>query len=162
MARWAVFVVALALGLAACGDEDEPSSPAASKAKYIQLGDQACRWLRQRDAPLRARLLELGRPGTPRSRYLAEGARLQAKRATLNSELARRLREPVAPDLPDRGIVERYIANIEQIAALEERLADHARLGNRARYDALLDELNPIVLESRGIAQGYGFRVCGS
>ena len=150
-------VGACAVLLVGCGGEDAVEQ----KAAFIERADGICREIRARDDPLRRRLLVLARPGTPDSRYLGRGGPIQGRRSRLTAMLGSRLRELPAPEL-DRRALERYIAGIDQIAALQARLAEVAGLGDRDRYDALGEELNPIAFRTSGIGQGYGFQVCGA
>lgn len=150
--------------LSACGGEEERSeaNAASDKAAYVEQGDHACRRARRGDAPLRRRLTELAQTrlqSTPR--YLAEGTELQAKRSRIFSSLADRLRE-LGPPAADRAALESYIAGVDQVADLQSRLSQLARLGDRVQYDAVAKELAPISSRVGGIAAGYGFRVCGS
>ncbi len=146
--------------VSACGDEDRGSTPNA-KSEFIRQAARVCQEVRRRDAPLRNQLVSLARPGTPTARYLARGGRIQVRRTRLTASLAKQLRELEAP-AGDRLGLERYLAGLEQVAALQARLADAAGVGDRERYDALTEELNPIAYRTAGIAQGYGFRICGS
>jgi hypothetical protein len=152
-------VLLLVAALAGCGDDEQADQEV--KADYVETADRICAIHVKRDAPLQARLVELTRPGTPDSEYLGEGAGLQQRRSRLRSRLADRLR--ALPDQPaDRVGLEKYLAGLDQVAALQQRLSVIARQGDRARYDALVEELNPIAFKTQGIAQGYGFTVCGS
>jgi hypothetical protein len=155
--RCLALLVVAALG--GCGD-DAPTDREV-KADYLKRADRVCASHLDDDAPLQARLVELTRPGTSTSEYLGEGAHLQQRRSRLRTRLADRLRK--LPDQPaDRVGLERYLAGLDQVAALQQRLSVIARQGDRARYDAVVEELNPIAFKTQGIAQGYGFTVCGS
>ncbi len=154
--------VACVVGLASCGGDsasddpstaaESPSAKALSKAQVIERGDTACRDFRRRSDPL----LE-GIENLP----LGQQADRLRRAADLSSETADTLDGLQAPP-GDAATIERYVAKAREQLIVLRRAADSLGDGDTAEARALIDSSEETAAELRGLAQGYGFKVCGS
>lgn len=181
MLRPAYFLLIAAL-LAGCGGgNDEPaastqlpatssssaasSSPArppeATRESYIKEADALCK---TKNADAKRRNETLGRKTadlTDDSEILSaiktdlrEGYEFQ--RAYLAD--FRRISSPPG----DAAILDKLSEAQDEQTALLGRLADAAESGDAERFTALNEEQDSVTTRYRGLAQGYGFKECGS
>jgi hypothetical protein len=152
--------LALALSVAGCGDDDESgggtageSAPRISKAEFIEQADELCADFRERRDELTAKA-----DATSDAERQAEIFRELADEAQATGERFDRL--PVPPR--DQEIIERFsAANRDQIGVVRQ-IADALDAGDTEAVTALLDSGQKSGAKVRGIAQRYGFKVCGS
>ena len=159
----ATVLVGAALLLAACGGDDDAGSTDGSptREEYIARADAFCKQANAKAKGLNERIREAARaasPGRDQLRAIApileEGYGLQRRARDEFKEI------PYPP--ADRAIVEKLHAAFDEQTALVGRLLDASKAGDVARARALTEEQNRLKLQTRGMAQGYGFEECGS
>jgi len=137
--------------------EAEPTTQAAklSRAEAIERGDRLCKNFRERTAPLEQKLDE-----TPESdaKKLADILREEAVLARKTVESF----EALAPQAPAGDVLKDYAAKVREQLVLLERAADQIEEGDASDAQVLVDSGKEVAAELKGIAQGYGFKVCGS
>lgn len=152
----AVAVVA-ALAIAACGGGDDDESPppgeTISKAQFIEQGDALCSEFREAEAELEEQADETTDP--------QEGARIFRELAERAEEVADGLEGLGTPD-EGADVIERYIETSREQIVVVNRIADELEDGDSSAAQALRESALETGAELGGIAQGYGFEVCGA
>lgn len=147
--------------LAGCGGGGGDSGDATStktaaglsKAEYIRRGDDLCREFRKTSDPLNKQIDRTNDPAE-QARLLREGA--DALDKTLQGFDA--LPKPHG----DEKALTDYLELGRQNVLLVRRAADALAAGNAREASALLQTGVAATNRARGIAKGYGFKVCGS
>ncbi len=70
--------------------------------------------------------------------------------------------EPLARRAPDPNALRRYIRTSREQSVLLKRAADQYDQGDTESAAAIVESGQETAAQLRGIAQGYGFKVCGS
>jgi hypothetical protein len=156
-------VIALGFSATGCGDGDDSSDPSdptraqssgtITKDAFIEKGDELCAEFRDAEAELQAQY---------------EDATDFDEAAALTRELAAEAEDIVdgleALGTPDEGaeLVERYIEGSREQIVLLNRIADSTEDGDSSEVEALRESGQEVGARLQGIAQGYGFEVCGS
>lgn len=169
----ALGVALAALALAACGSAgdgsgrgttsaaaDTPEKPRyLSKAQFIARADPICRsTYRQLDAldkRLKEQGLELGGQVTPEAETAYVVARNKIERRQV-----RRLRALRRPR--DSRPVERYAEALERIIAISDSQIEVLSRADFDSYQTLRDVAHRAGARAKGIAEGYGFEICGT
>lgn len=84
------------------------------------------------------------------------------RRATDYSEEHVERIEALQPPPGDQQIIDRYLAKSREGIVLLRRAAEALEDGDTAEANTLLESGPEAEGELRGIAQGYGFKICGS
>jgi hypothetical protein len=171
--RIAPLCVAALLGtsLSACGGSSSTSTStvtvqqaaALSKAQFISQGDAICQSASEEAEPLKEKVHQLEAGITPEneSSQLQKVGEAAEESAELVSNEAEQLRSLEPPD-SDRKTITRMLALVDSQVLIEEELASASQEVNIEKIKALLEQGKPIKAKAQGIAQGYGFKVCGS
>jgi len=88
-------------------------------------------------------------------------AELLEEEVTVGREEGQKI-ETLKPPSEDAGIIERWIDVGEEGLAKISGAADALEEGEGLKYKELAEEGEVLVQQAHGIAQGYGFKVCGS
>lgn len=167
MKQGAVIVAALVLALLAGGCDSDDSGDGAqdtggeqtatserlSKAEAIERGDEICAEYRERREEI-----ERASEGTSDTDEQAELVRELAVEA---ESVADQLDELAVPP-EDEAVSDNYITIAREQIVLVRRAADALEDGDLADANALVESGQETAARLRGIAQGYGFKVCGS
>jgi hypothetical protein len=164
----AAFVVLVAALVAACGDDDadegtetvtvetSPPAEALSKSEFIEQADAICEDLHGERDPIENQAQE----AYERNDYeeaadlLEEGVRVsRAAFAEIDA-----LAEPPS----DEQVVREMLDTNERGLVLIETGLDPLRNGDLDRFATLAEEAESIGQRTNGMAQGYGFKVCGA
>jgi hypothetical protein len=166
-----------ALALGACGGDDEDSSEKtttqAAPGTTAQSGDGVTRseFIARADSLCEDANEDIARLNRE-ARTAAEGAsnareQLEAVAPVYREAYALHRRSNAAlselerpPD--DQETIERIRIAYDEQAALIGRLADAAEAGDTGRFRSISEELELAATKARGLAQGYGFRECGT
>ena len=70
--------------------------------------------------------------------------------------------EKIEPPAEDRDTVEKIRAAANEDTVLLGRIADAARSGDAQQFSSMIEEQVRSRTRAQGLAQGYGFRECGS
>ena len=158
-------MIALTFSLAACGgdDSDDASPPdtgdsgatsqSIPKDEFIAEGDELCAEFRETEERLQAQFDDVTDPG--------EAADLTRELADKAEEIADGME---ALGTPDEGaeLVDRYIEGTREQIVVLNRFADSVEDGDASEAEALRESAQEVGARLQGIAQGYGFEVCGS
>lgn len=162
--RHVAATVAATFVLAGCGDSSgAPTTTAADQAadsptrqEFIRQADKLCGEYDRRTAPFDEDYADARRSGdTAKAADAIEGV---THAATDHLAKLRALEPP--PD--DRVPIGKYLDVAAEQIGLGRRLADAIRGGDGTRAEALADELRRGGERAEGLAQGYGFKECGS
>ncbi len=153
-------MIVLALFAAGCGEQNE-SDTAGSKAtagtmtkdEVIAAGDAACAEYRRRATPLVDQLRNSSDRG--------ERAGLLRRLASAAEPSVQRLATVVPPPDGRQALDDYVLLGSDQIVVVR-RAADQLDKGDEASAWALLGSALENVAKLRGLAEGYGFKVCGS
>ena len=165
--RLALPVVVLALvGCGGGGDSDDVGPPqprdrpgeaaALSKPEFVERADAIC--MEARAAVKRHEDAARAAARDEDAEAVADALNGTAEEA---DEQVDRLRA-VTPPRGDEEIVDRYLTGIEDQIAVLRRAADAAERNDTSALNTLLQENQRASGEIRGLAQGYGFKECGS
>jgi len=154
-----VLVLAVAVFLTACGEQEEPD-PTGSEAgatmtrdEVIAAGDAVCAQSRRKAKPLVDRLISSSDP--------RERAGLLRQVATVAEPAIQRL-ATVRPPSDRRQALDDYVLLGNEQIAIIRRAADRLDEGDQANAGALLVSVLDKGAKLRSLAQGYGFKVCGT
>lgn len=155
-------LVAAALILSACGGgaaNKAGPTPPPTKAAYIARADSVCQSARtslaQLTAPSKA-LFALG--DTPKA--FAQAATLFRRVQTLEQGELTRLQALRLP-AGDVTMLTSYLQAGASAVALIGRLADAFAKGDKPTLRTLVQQGTQMAATTKGLAQGYGFKVCG-
>lgn len=164
--RVRLFVVAGVVSLAGCGGSASRTVTVASpairpvtRARFIAEADAICRAANAKLKPYNDEFVRIKARATtlaglrPALGSLRHGYRVAQAR---NDELAR-----LEPPPADAGIVSDYLDALHRRLAAASDLIDGIDSGDLASIGAAADAGLKAQGTQRGIARGYGFRVCG-
>jgi hypothetical protein len=148
---------------AGCGgsDDDERqegvgksgSDASLTRGQIIMRGDAFCREYRERIKPIEASVEDSQDPQEIAEAFREVGAQAE-KVAVEFKNLARRA--------PDPKVLDRYVRTAREQLVLIDRAADQFDAGDTEAAGVIIEAGQETGAELRGIAQGYGFKVCGS
>lgn len=136
------------------------SSPPA-RAQFIAQADAVCRTLKSEQAPLEARVHALnGSSENSPSNYkaLAVLLRQSVRFARTADAKLQSLSKPPG----DRATIEKLFAGYSEEATDATKFADALAREERGAWEAAERALTKAIARDRGLARGYGFRVCGT
>jgi len=154
--------LALALAASGCGGDDDgggsngsdrESARTVSKAEFIEQADDQCSDFREKSDALEA---EYDR--TSETERQAEIFRELANEAQATGEEIGQIPVPAG----DEAIIERYLSAARDQVAVLRQIADALEEGDTVAVASLSQSGEASGAKVRGIAQGYGFKVCGS
>jgi hypothetical protein len=163
----AATLLVLGLAVAGCGGDGESEEPstvtqtveeqsgALTKAEFIQRADAICQAGHEEGEPLVAEFQEAQQAGDA-----AKAADLLRQAADVADEEAGELRD-LEPPPADADILDDYISAGETTIQTGRDLADAIDAGDTQAVQVLSDRFNEQTSTTQGIAQGYGFKVCG-
>jgi hypothetical protein len=170
MRRLAIFLLP-ALAIAACGGGSDTTTaptqtvtaqkqgPAPTKAEFIKEADALCQQSRDEAASLGQQIQDL--PDPTSTEDLHESADLFREYAGILEQQAQALRQ-LEPPPGDEAIINNWLSTAESSLSLFRDLADAYDSGDEQEARFLNSEVGSRADQARGIAQGYGFKVCGS
>jgi hypothetical protein len=158
------FVVGLSvlvLAMSACGGDDSDGGgqtggggqETLSRQEVIARGDTLCKEFREDTERLLNRADRVADP--------KEQAGILHRVADRGEKVADEF-DSFDPPPGDARIIDRYVSVSREQLALLRRAADSLEQGDAQEAGTLLDSGQGKGAELRGIAQGYGFKVCGS
>lgn len=160
--RSGLALASAALVLSACGGGAATKAgptPSPTKAAYIARADAVCQSARaslaQVQGPTKA-LLALG--DTPKA--YTQAAILFRRIQTLEQDELRRLQALPLP-AGDVTTLRSYLQGVSSAVALVGRLADAFARRDKPTLTALVQQGSRMAATTKGLAQGYGFKVCG-
>jgi hypothetical protein len=133
--------------------------PAPTKAHFIESADALCQQFQTELVPLQRQLQSLPPPATRKDRY-ADADVMRQYADTLQRPVTkiRQLRPPQG----DEEIVNQWLSTAEDSIALFRDVAAAYEFGDVHQVHVLKAESAARANTAKGIAQGYGFKVCGS
>ena len=149
-----------ALGLAACGDSEEPT-PALTREAFIARTEELCEASNARTRKLNADLQRAGaqaRDDTQLMRRLHPILK-RGYRAVRDNAAAF---EAANPPPADAARIEKIRAAYDQQAELARKLTDAAKRGDAEQFRSLSAQQRAVSTRARRLARDYGFRECGS
>jgi hypothetical protein len=164
----ATVVAAVVALIGGCGGgDDEPATErqstggeaqrtAPTKAEFIEQADEIC-------AEAKRKLAPVSRAGDAKNeRGDIEGAAGELRKAVrIADEQLNKLRGLTPPEA-DRAVLAKYFDTIAEQKGLIRRIADALEEGDEEQATALASELDEGQQRAQGLAQGYGFKECGS
>lgn len=160
-----VAMVALMAFAAGCGGSDddastdspsaratEPAAGSLTRADVVERGDELCSGYKKR-----AGAIQDAAKGSEDAQEIAEALREIGREAERIIDPFRKL----AARAPDREVLRRYVSTSKEQIVLLNRAADQYGQGDPESGLAVLEAGRETGSELRGIAQGYGFKVCG-
>lgn len=140
-----------------------PANTALSKAQFIAQADSICESATSDAKPINEHYAELQAglsSENESSQYPKLGEVVQESAEALSSEVEdlRSLEPPSA----DRETITKMLALVDSQVSFTEGMASAFKSNNTGEAEALLEQAKPIKAQAHGIAQGYGFKVCGS
>ena len=150
----------LVLVVSACGDDDsdggdQPGGGEAetlSKQEVIARGDELCTEFRETLNRLQSRT---------QTRDLEEQAEAIDRIADKADEVADEF-DSIDPPSGDAAFIDRYVSRSREQVDLLREAADLLAQGDPAKAEVLIESNQGKAAEVRRMAQGYGFKVCGS
>ena len=153
--------------LSGCGGDDDggtktvtqttPAPPPAqgdatiSKAEYIERGDAIC-----------AKYNELTKDlGDQKPDTFEEAAALYTQAIELFRPALKEF-EALPQPRGDEQVIESYLDTVRQQLALYQRIQAAAEQSDRAKLESYAGDVRELRAKARGLAEGYGFKVCGS
>lgn len=153
-------VIVFALFSAGCGEQNESDTTASettgatmTRGEVIAAGDAACTEYRRKATPLVDQLRNSSDHG--------ERAGLLRQLASAAEPSVQRLATVLPPPDGRQALDDYVLLGGEQIVVVR-RAADQLDEGDEASAWALLGSALENVAKLRGLAEGYGFKVCGS
>jgi hypothetical protein len=173
--RTGLILVALALGLVAvgCGGGGRPTTTqtqtvttqgkggAPTKAKYIKQADAICQRLHAETRSLSDRYRDLAARAFPTDAEIQEAADIVRHTADSARKAAQEL-QALTPPNGDADIINNWLTTGESGIPLNEQLADAIENQDAGQMNTLTQQIASANDKADGIAQGYGFKVCGS
>ena len=156
----AVTILAVAaLGLSACGGDDEPQAP--TRAEFIAKTDAQCIVSNARTKTLNeeaAKAAESARDDTQLLRNLAPILERGYEQVRANARAFRAV-EPPSADVDE---IDRIRRLYDEQAEVVRKLDLTAKRGDVDEYKATLEAQKDVLTRARKAASAYGFKECGS
>ncbi len=174
LARLSVLVASLALLVAVvgCGGGGSsstvevnsgvsPEGPETEKEAFVQKADALCSDYKAERKPIEAEIEAIESSANPESpRKLAALGGLLDKAieaAELELESLRELHPPQA----DEATIDKMLGTAEEGNSLGAEAATALEEGDTSRFGALAKEVRAVNGRAKGMAESYGFKVCG-
>lgn len=171
--RSLLVLICAAQAMAGCGNgSSSPAAPAGraasspastTKSQYISEGDAVCRAAvdslkhRQKKIDAAARAEQVNDTAANRT-VLAAALRAEVGRAQPQLDQLRALTPPPS----DRVVIAKYLAGVAGQITLVDQLAAAIDNNDSSTFKVVGQQLTVGKAEVRGLAQGYGFKICGS
>lgn len=165
----ALILVLLSFSIAACGDDDDDDgggsaattgqSSGVSKEDFIEQGDEICGEGNEEFAEINERLDAISVGSA--SEQLAEAGPILREGAELVDQRLAEFRA-LTPPPADEDTIDEYLDLVEDQRRYLEQMADAAAAGDVQEFQQTTERLQQAAEERQGIAQGYGFEVCGA
>ncbi|HJZ35245.1 MAG TPA: hypothetical protein VJ204_03140 [Solirubrobacterales bacterium] len=166
----ALVVVALVVG---CGRGGSSSSSSASpsgttsssgepsKAAYIESADAVCAEYQGDTAALRKEAEEIEGSANPESpKNLARFAEI-LREADAFAEKEYAAPKKVEPPSADKALIESMVGKSEEAESESREAAEALEEGDLSKFSEILKQTAPLNIQAQGMAEGYGFKVCG-
>jgi hypothetical protein len=137
------------------------ATPTPTRALYIARADTICRTLKSQQAPLEARVHTLnGSSENSPSNYKELASLLRQSVRFARSADAELQALPAPPG--DAATIEKLLAGYSEEAKDATNFADALTREERGAWEAAERALAKTLALDRGLAQGYGLKVCGT
>jgi len=166
-------LICAAQAMAGCGNGSSyPAAPAgraasspapATRSQYISEGDAVCRAAvdslkhRQRKIDAAVRAEQVNDTAANRA-VLAAALRAEVGRAQPQLDQLRALTPPPS----DKVVIAKYLAGVAGQVTLVDQLATAIDTNDIPTFKVVSQQLTVGKAAVRGLAQGYGFKICGS
>ena len=168
----ALAVLALSLLVAGCGGGSDSSSTetqtvtvagtqALSKDELIQQGDAICKSAREKIDGLNAEIQEISKTASNSGDDLNQLADLYREGAATTQGEADQIRQ-LKPPAADQEIISQMLSAVDAGVGQLNEAADAVEADNTDQMSVVGSQLKTTAAKTKGIAQGYGFKVCGS
>jgi hypothetical protein len=161
----------LGTSLAACGGSSSPTTSTVtvqqaaglSKAQFISQADAICQSASDESKSLKERYgkLQAGITFENESSQYPKLGELIQEISEITSNEVEQIRG-LEPPNADRKTITKMLALVDSEVSLVEGMASDFASDNTEDAKTLLEQAKPIKAKAQGIAQGYGFKVCGS
>ena len=144
-----------ALAVAGCG-EDKPT-----KAEYIAQVDRICKRAQPAERRLSREFAGVRQAGGAR----AKRRRLQSAlddAVSTETDILKDLKAVERPEGAAGDEAQRFFRSFEQDLSLLRKLSSAVKLNNAVAFQQAVQQINARRGTTKGVAQGYGFKVCGS
>lgn len=131
-----------------------------SKAEWIAKADAICAATKGETAPLKAEADALQEAPDNASTYQKLAEILKAGTASIPKETA--ALRALEPPAGDREILQKMIGTVEANATLGDSMADALESSDLERFEALNEQAQENTTKAKGLAQGYGLKICGA
>lgn len=165
-ARIAAACTVAALGFAGCGGDDGTETPASRPAdgqtreRFIAEGDALCARVNTKVEAYNARIQRAAGGSTSAAAKLEAIAPIFREAHQVQRQALREWQALEQPE--DEDVIDQLDTAYSEQAALVGRIADAAAAGDAAGVSSLSSQIELVRNRAKGLAQGYGFRVCGS
>jgi hypothetical protein len=130
-----------------------------TKAEWIAKADAICAATKEETAPLKAEANALKEAPENASTYQKLAEVLKAGTASIPKETA--ALRALEPPSGDQEIIQKMIGTVEANATLGDSMADALENSDLERFEALNEQAKENTTKAKGLAQGYGLKVCG-
>jgi hypothetical protein len=138
-----------------------PPPPEQTREQFIAKTDAQCKASNIRTRALNRELQRAAAGAVDNEQLLQRLAPILAKGYEPVRENAAAFRA-ATPPAADAAAVEKIRTVYDEQPELVRELADAAKRGDTARYDAVSEEQAALVTKARRLARDYGFKECGS
>jgi ABC-type phosphate/phosphonate transport system substrate-binding protein len=164
----ALAVVAFVVG---CGGGESSSSSSSSgttassgepsKAEYVESADAVCTEYQGASASLRKEAEEIEGSANPESpKNLARFAEILREADAIADKEYAALKE-VEPPSADKALIDSIIGKSEEAESESREAAEALEEGDLSKFSEILNQTAPLNNQAKGMAEGYGFKVCG-
>ena len=133
-----------------------------TRSEFIKQADAICANYRPKAARLEREIQDIGQPQNVEQLHrVADLYRQLAAGVARQAEKLRKLTPPAG----DESIIDNWLSTGQTTTSLARDFADAidaAKGTNGSRLRSLAKQISAYSSKARGIAQGYGFKVCGS
>jgi hypothetical protein len=137
------------------------SSGEPSKAAYIESADAVCTEYQGDTAQLRKEAEEIEGSANPESpKNLVRLAEILREADAIAEKEYAALKE-VEPPSADKALIDSMIGKSEKAESESREGAEALEEGDLSKFSEILDQAAPLNKQAKGMAEGYGFKVCG-
>jgi hypothetical protein len=143
------------------GTTASSSSGESSKADYVMAADAVCTEYQGDTAPLRKEAEEIEESANPESpKNLVRLAEI-LQEADVRAEREYTALKELEPPAADQSLIESMLGKAEEAAVDDGDGAEALEEGELSKFSEIEKEAAPLNTQAKGMAEGYGFKVCG-